>query len=273
MILVTGGNGFVGTRLSKRWEKRADVVYVVRTKTSIQHERKEVVADLTRTKELEDSLHEHRKIDTIVHLASITDNNARSDKDFNKNQLMARNLIKIGEKKGVKKIIFISSNATRYSGRKYATTKMLTEEIIKEGKIPYTIVRPTLIVGKGSLDVEKIKSIADKLPFVPIPGANAGVSNPIHVEDVINFIDKCLDEPDKSKNKTYSIGGPEKITTQELVSMIARKTVISLPKWITILMNKEMAKMLTTNISVDIKEAQNEMKWTPRKVTTKLIFS
>lgn len=206
-------------------------------------------------------------------MASITDNNAHSDKDFNKNQLMAKNLIKIGKKKGVKKIIFVSSNATRYSNRKYATTKMLTEEIIRKSKISHTIVRPTLIVGKGSLDVKKIKSMTDRLPFVPIPGAKMGVSNPVYVGDVINFIDKCLDGPSKSKNKTYSIGGPKKITTYELVSMITGKTVMSLPKWITILMNREMAKMLTTDISVDTKKAQSDMKWTPREVTTKLIFS
>lgn len=280
MILLTGGSGFLGKRVEKMLAgEKEEVVNLTRQNMYKNLTRMKVVkADLVNLKEIINKLQSFNKIETIIHLAAITDNNAQKEKDYDLNTLMANNIVKIGKLKKTKRIIFISSNAVNYSDRKYALTKMKAEEVIIQSGINYTVIRPTLIVGKESKDIRKMVNIFRRLPLIPLPAADLGKSNPIFVEDVVLFIRKCMNLPKVCQNKIYSIGGLEKQSSRELVTLILesyglKKKIVSLPLWLISIINPSMAKMISDDISVGIEKYRSEMNWMPKKITPDLINS
>ncbi len=127
----------------------------------------------------------------------------------------------------------------------YYRTKWEAEELVRAsivgdaGNLEWTILRPSLIFDdrprRQHNFVQEIAKAIRMAPFVPIIGDGTFLFQPVSVDDVSQTIVQSLSKPE-SIGKVYELGGPEKITYRELVTMIARamgtkKPAVKIPLW------------------------------------------
>jgi len=78
-------------------------------------------------------------IDTVLHLAAVTHANNKAEY-YSVNVEGTKNLLKVSEEIGIKKIIFISSRAACAGGGDYAESKLAAESEIKKSKLKWLIL-------------------------------------------------------------------------------------------------------------------------------------
>ncbi|HDO25528.1 MAG TPA: NAD-dependent epimerase/dehydratase family protein, partial [Nitrospirae bacterium] len=190
MILIAGATGFVGRHLLEQLkEKPVRIRCLVRNEDKADRLRalgfEAVKGDITDPSSLKNAL---AGINTLVHLAGIIEEKRElSFKDVHVTG--TKNLIKKSIKHGVRRIIFQSALGSDINSPfNYLKTKAEAEQIIISSGIPYTIFRPSLIVGKGDGFTERVKQIISAGPAVPVPGNGTARFQPLYINDWV----KCF---------------------------------------------------------------------------------
>ena len=246
-ILVTGATGFLGRNLTEELDKNKFTYYILSRKKN-----KDFTGSLFDKTFL---LKATKNIDIIMHLAG-------SDKGdvFKINYEGTKNLVEAAKENKVKKIIYISSHDIT-TDTDYGKSKLKAEEAIKESKINYIILRPTVFYGKdNNKDIGKLIEIIKKYKFVPIPGNGNFKLQPLYVKDLVNIIIKSI----KLNNKEYFIAGSQQLTFNDLVDIISKnfsKKIykIKIPKFIVKLKNKTLLHDKICNIN----EIKKDFNFTP----------
>jgi NADH dehydrogenase len=116
--------------------------------------------------------------------------------------------------------VHVSSIAVRFAGAPryhYAESKKQAEEIVRTSGMPYTIVRPTLVLGPGSPNLESLTRLA-LMPVVPLFGGAEARVQPVHVDDLAAaLVLICANPP---RGETVEVGGPETLTMRDLLSRL-----------------------------------------------------
>jgi len=127
----------------------------------------------------------------------------------------------------VKKIIYVSAlGADPASPVPYYRTKGQAENIIKASEISYTILRPSLMFGKGAGFTNQLVEQMKKLPFIPILGKGESKFQIVAVDVTAECIAKAI-ELAVSDNKTYDIVGPETLTLEDITHRLAEQLKLS----------------------------------------------
>jgi uncharacterized protein YbjT (DUF2867 family) len=120
---------------------------------------------------------------------------------------------------GVRKIVHISvSNPSRDSHLDYFAGKARTEAVIRESRLPWAIVRPTLIFGAGDILINNIAWLLRRMPLFLVPGLGDYRLQPVAGEDVAEIATWAASQTD---NVTVDAAGPEIVTYVELVESIS----------------------------------------------------
>lgn len=222
-IFVTGANGFIGQVLVEYLTKQGYEVFALVRKNKLPSFRitpntHVVYGDLLDKKSLEDGIPKNAY---VINLAANPYHQTLSHAvNVDGTQL----LIDACKKKHVTKIVHISSQATKIEKKGvYATTKILSEQIVQESKIPYIIVKPSLVYGSGEKGLfVKIASLARKLPFIPVFGDGRIRLNPIHVDDLCILLERLIKDA-YAAGISYDVGSKESVTYNDLYQGIANK--------------------------------------------------
>src|SRR5260370_23596927 len=99
--------------------------------------------------------------------------------------------------------------------------RYLAEKMVKESDLDWTIIQPSVLFGKDAPFIKGLTDLIRTAPVVPLIGGGKVMFQPIYVEDVVTVIIKVLQEPERTKNKTYTIGGPAYYSfTQVIYSLL-----------------------------------------------------
>jgi NADH dehydrogenase len=162
-------------------------------------------------------------IETVVHAAFMTADLKQSAVNHYEetNVQGTKNVIQAAKEAGVRRIIEISGLGTRPDKPgTYMEGRFLAEKMLKESGLDWTIIQPSVLFGK---DAPFIKGLADLIrttPVVPLIGGGKTLFQPIYVEDVVTIIMYVLEEPERTKNKTYTIGGPAYISFTQVIDVL-----------------------------------------------------
>ncbi len=127
-------------------------------------------------------------------------------------------LLRGAESAGVKRIVHISiANATLDSPYPYYRGKASLESFLKESKLSYAIVKPTVLFGHEGILINNIAWLLRRFPVFHIPGSGEYKLQPIHVEDVADIAVRCGLAKD---NVEVDAAGPEIFSFNELVMLI-----------------------------------------------------
>lgn len=134
---------------------------------------------------------------------------------------LTRKLIELSKQYNVKHFIYISTeNADNTLTDTYTATKKLAEEEV--GKFEnHSILRPTIIYGPGDTKyLSKLIRIIIKLPVVPVLGNGKNIFQFIHVKDVCNIVQECIEKRIKG---TFTIAGPDNISYIDTVKLLMKE--------------------------------------------------
>ena len=232
-ILVAGGSGFIGKNLVKRLSKNGETVV-----SMYHHSLPEpmqnvfpVCSDLSSVELLGAPL---RGVNTVVYLAwenSFVGPNQPWDVDFSvqnypNNVRMLNNLLRAMEQAKTRRIVFLSANGAKKSAKNpFLKEKYHAELVVLNSSIPEKVIlRPTIVCGdKGSHDrfIQSILALMRFPWFYPVPAAKQKI-NPLHVNDVVDILEKLLKLNMKDPCAILETIGKESYQVEELFRLVAQ---------------------------------------------------
>ena len=225
-FLVTGANGYVGSRVVEYLREQAYTVYELRHR--ISDEQNEFIFSYTLEEEVRESIFEN--VDVLIHCAY--DFRWTKWEDIKRvNVDGSIRLLKAAKKNGVKRIVYIST-ISAFEGCKslYGQAKMQVEQVASD--LGGAIVRPGLVYGKetqgmvGALN--KGISISKILPLV---GKGDYIQYLAYDEDLCQLILK-LSQEKTVPNQPVIAASPNKKTFQEILHILAKmhnKKILFIP--------------------------------------------
>lgn len=262
-VIVTGSKGYIGRNLYDRLKNNKK--YNLTLQYRYEKDSK-IIGDLRNISSFEDSFFNQ---DILVHLAF--------SKNYKENIEIMKNIITASKKYKIKKIILVSSMAAKRDyPDNYGKIKKVMENMIKQSGVSYTILRPSIIYGRGSTSFDFIINYMKRIPlFTPIIGDGKYNISPVYIEDVIYAIIKSI-ENRNTHNKEYDLSGGDKIHFKDLINKLKNEVKIKkinfyIPKWIAIIISmiiprvisKENIRNLTQDSLADSSEAYKDFKYQP----------
>jgi uncharacterized protein YbjT (DUF2867 family) len=224
VILVTGGTGFVGPKVvhALRAESRP-VRCLVRKPAKAAALRSwgcEVVqGDVTDAQSLRRAA---EGCDTVVHLVAII---AGSRADFERVMVEGtRSLLRAAQAAGVSRFVLMSALGVSEQTRTlvpYYAAKWAMEGAVRESGLEHVIFRPSFVFGRDGGVLPLFLRQVRWSPVTPVLGGGDRQLQPIWVEDVAAFFAGAVGLP-AAANRTFDLGGPDRVTWNELYERIAR---------------------------------------------------
>jgi NADH dehydrogenase len=231
MILVTGATGFVGRHLVARLQARGEQVRpLVRNAATAQRARatniEPAIGDVTDPASLERAM---EGVDAAIHLVAIIVE--KGSATFERiNVQGTRNVVAAARAAGVKRFLHMSANGAQDNPRyPYLQSKWRGEQAVIESGLPNSILRPSLIFGRGDQFFTTLAMVVRLNPIVPIAGDGTSMFQPIWVEDVCTCFLKMLDD-DAYLGRSFDVGGPEQLSYEDLVDIVMRVLGTRKPK-------------------------------------------
>ena len=256
-IFVTGGNGFIGSRVVYFLIQNGYRVRCLIRKTSktnrIDHLNFErVVGDITAPETLVSAM---QGCDGVIHLASLSNwDDIHSDKMDQVIVQGSQNVLNAARKNGNLRVVYVSSSTSINGTKKpellnenskfnldtkvysYAYAKKQVETLCtkatREG-LPVVIVNPAEVYGPNDEDHITSGNLIDFAKSNPVLVCRGGTSI-VHVDDVATGIIAAFEKGQPGER--YFLGG-ENVSIKELATKIIqilgqKKRIIELPNWL-----------------------------------------
>lgn len=250
-VLITGGTGFIGSRLAlKCLEKNMEVTVLGQENTPAEIENKREIENkganvyLTSVSDKEEIAALLNGVDYVIHLAAAQHEMNVPDKKFwDVNVEGTRNIIDASLLAGVKKFIHgstigvygimdgeIDENTKCNPDNIYGVTKLEGEKLVLsyKNKLPVTILRIPETYGPGDRRLLKMFKGIKKGVF-PLIGKGDNLHHLIYVDDLIEgFL--LAAENDNANGKIFLLSGVESVSTKQMVNIMVKILEANKPK-------------------------------------------
>lgn len=221
LILVTGATGFIANQLVPRLLQRGHHVRgLVRDPSRLDgvtwsRATDVVCGDVLCPSTLPAALQGVHTAYYLIH--SMASGHGYASRDLE----AARNFAQAAASAGVQHIIYLGglTHAEQHIG--HMRSRVETGATLRQGPVPVTEFRASVIAGRGSASFEMIRRITDLLPVIPGPTWMRHKAQPIAVENVVDYLVGALERQD-AQGKVFEIGGPDVLTYDELMMRYAR---------------------------------------------------
>jgi uncharacterized protein YbjT (DUF2867 family) len=222
-ILVTGGTGFVGSRIvhALRAEDH-DVRALVRTPAAADRVKawgvEPVLGDVSDAPSLSAAL---AGCTHVVHLVAIIKGRPEDFQRVMTGGTQA--MVAAAREAGVGRFILMSALGTSEPTAEtvpYFRAKWAMEQAVATSGLDHTIFRPSFVFGRGGALPTFIKQVRYS-PLVTVLGEGRQRSQPIWVDDVAAYFTSALDDP-RASGQTFELGGPDIVNWNELYQLIAK---------------------------------------------------
>jgi uncharacterized protein YbjT (DUF2867 family) len=222
LILVTGSTGYIASRLIPRlldsgYRVRCLARNPLRLEGRSWFQAVEVVqGDVTIPSTLRAALEG-------VHTAYYLIHNMTRGHGYTSLELeSARNFAKAAELAHVQHIIYLGGLADPEQHiAPHMRSRIETGRVLREGKVPVTEFRAGVIAGSGSISFEMIRFMTELFPVVPGPLWMKNKSQPIAIQNVIDYLFAALTNPN-GRGSVFEIGGPDIAKYGDLMLRYAR---------------------------------------------------
>ena len=233
-VLLTGPTGYIGSRLLARLSKESNNVRcIARNPEYLMNKNGFLDLDIRRCDLLEkETVNDHFEgVDVAYYLV----HSLNSGKDFREKELTcANNFLEACVANKVKKIVYLGGLA---SGEdvlsQHLDSRMRVGNVLRSSEIPCLEFQASIIIGSGGLSFEIIQSLVKRLPAMITPKWVSSLSQPIGVDDVIEYLAQSKNLAIEA-DRIIQIGGPDQISYKELMKEFGRqagykRAMISVP--------------------------------------------
>jgi len=221
VILVTGATGYIASRLIPQLLERGYTVRTLARKPRCLcarswYEQVEIFqGDVMDSESLVPVMKN-------VHTAYYLIHNMSLGYGYTKLETQAaRNFATAAEQAGVKHIIYLGGLADADQPTSpHMRSRIQTGATLREGKVPVTEFRASVILGSGSTSFEMIRFMTELFPIIPSHVWLKKKSQPIAVQNIMDYLLSAL-EKWEADDRALEIGGPEVMTYQDLMRRYA----------------------------------------------------
>ena len=217
-ILVTGATGFIGKKLTERLAKTG---YKVTAMSRSLHQNSDnvkfVAADAL---ELDTLSNAFKGVETAFYLLHSMEGSKKEWEQFaDREKVQAQNFLKAAENAGVKRIIYLGGLVNEsLELSKHMRSRHEVGKILASGNIPVTELRASVIVGAEGGSYAMLRYLVERLPLMVCPRWVKSTTQPIAVENVVDYLVGAMKNPSTS-GKIFEIGGPDKMTYEQMMRL------------------------------------------------------
>jgi uncharacterized protein YbjT (DUF2867 family) len=220
MLLITGGTGFVGGYILEALEgkrPRSEVRVLARAGAELERLRAQgyqmAEGSVTNADEVRRAM---QGVDEVIHLVAIIREAPKQGQTFDR--VMGEgteNVARAAQEAGAKRLLFMSALGSTNASTPYYRNKLRGETAVKATGIPYTIFRPSFLIGPGGEFTGLLKTLT-MFPLVPVLGGGRFPVQPMYVRDIARYYVQALDD-ERFANQTFEVGGPQVISFKEMM--------------------------------------------------------
>jgi len=226
VILLTGATGLVGGEvLPALLEAGEDVRVLVRDPIKLGEHRVDVQIALGDLRDPFSVRHAMRGVETVIHLAATTRDQAGGGTIEELNGLATARLLRSAERAGVRRFVFFSAmGATTFQRTRFFRSKAIAERAVIESPLESIVFAPSIMYRPGDQWITLLQRFA-LLPVVPISGSGMSRYQPIWARDVARCVVAALNAPKSTKakrdtNGRFELAGPEVLTYDDIVELV-----------------------------------------------------
>lgn len=218
-ILLTGANGFIGSRLLAGLQAAGhEVVAAVRDVRAMQQRYPHLAVipvDLNLDTKAEVWLPRLKGIEGIINCAGAL--HSRAGQDLSAIHAAAPiALFEAAKAEGILRVIQISAISSA-ADTEYALTKLQADQHLAQMDLDWVILRPSLVMDKTAFGGTALLRALSVMPFaLPVPGRGDQSFQPVAMEDLVRSVVTLLDRPDIRRCVIDPVG-PRRVTTKELL--------------------------------------------------------
>jgi uncharacterized protein YbjT (DUF2867 family) len=227
MELVTGGTGYVGSRLLRRLVEEGRPVRAFARRPELLDHVEEVRGDLLTGSGLEEALDGCSTAYYLVHSME-----AASNGDFaGRDRRMAENFGEAAARAGVERIVYLGgivpADGPDAAGRDprsplspHLRSRLEVEEILLSAVPASTALRASIVIGAASSSFRILVRLVERLRVLPMPGWRNNRTQPVDERDVIEFLARTPEVPDAA-GRSLDVAGPDVMTYGRMIERIA----------------------------------------------------
>jgi uncharacterized protein YbjT (DUF2867 family) len=145
-------------------------------------------------------------------------------RDFERDDRQAAaNFAAAAKQAGVRRIIYLGALGNpKHALSEHWRSRQETGEVLRASGIQVIEFRASIIIGSGSLSFELIRALVERLPIMVCPKWVATLTQPIAIEDVLEYLLGALDLAD-GESRIFEIGGPDRVCYGDIMREYARQ--------------------------------------------------
>ena len=229
-VLVTGGNGFIGSYVLRKLAGAGHSVRVLTRNSSsavpavASNDLELIEGDILDPRSLDQAMN---GCDAVIHLVGIIREIPSRGITFESIHAEGtRNTVEAALKAGVISFVHMSANGAGQSGvSRYQTTKWEAEKSVESaGFDRWTIFRPSIVFGRPDpgrpeFASDLVRQLVKPFPILPVFGRGDFLMQPVAVTSLADAMVQALDGP--GANSVFEAGGPSVLPYTEILDVLA----------------------------------------------------
>lgn len=219
-VLLTGATGYIGGRLLPRLEQGGRQV------RCLARHPERVVATSAATEIVRGDCLDEASLDRSlagVHVAYYLVHSMEAGGDFAAlDRRAAGNFGRAAARAGVRRIVYLGGLGDDLDSRSpHLQSRAATGQALRDGSVPVIEFRASIVIGAGSMSFEMIRALVERLPAMVCPRWVRTLTQPIAVDDVLEYLTAALELPD-ADSRVFEIGGLEVVSYGDMMRSYAR---------------------------------------------------